>query len=487
MTRYCVVRNKTNIRFGFKRKRLRYRRFAPNPESAAGVPQGLSVGELMIGKAGKRLSARGRLLLFGTAAGLIMTASEPAAAGGFYLKEQSVRGIGRANSGEVADQGAASLWWNPASIAGVKEREATFGATGILPLGRAGDTGTLIDRPGSAPEPVGGQARMKDPIQRGIAPNNAFAMPLGDRVAVGLAVTAPFSFTSDYDASGWQRYSALRSRLLTLDFQPSVAVIATDWLSVGAAVNIEYSDAWLSNALPNLAPGSADGRLRLTGSGWDLGWSAGIQLRPGPRATIGIAYKSAIDHKLKGPVEISGLTGPLAARNVRAQTVARFTTPWQLIVGARIGVTEGLTLNAQATHFGWSKFDQLEVAAPLNSAIPENYRDTLSLAFGIDQVVNERLTVRAGVQLDPTPTRDSSRDPRVPDGNRVDLNVGASYRLSEHLSLDAAAGYIAVDSVPISRDERFYAGTAAQTDVLTDGRATAQRVLVFAMGGSFSF
>ena len=38
-------------------------------------------------------------------------------ASGFYLQEQSVRGTGRAYSGEVADQGPASLWWNPAAIA----------------------------------------------------------------------------------------------------------------------------------------------------------------------------------------------------------------------------------------------------------------------------------------------------------------------------------------------------------------------------------
>ena len=437
---------------------------------------------------GGRLGAKGRLLLFGTTAMLIVTALEaPAVAAGFYLQEQSVRGWGRANSGEVADQGAASLWWNPAAIAGATGPEAAFGATGILPRGRVSDSGTLIDRPGLAAAPVGGISQLSDPIQRGVAPSNAFALPLGERIAVGLAVTAPFSFTSDYDPSGWQRYSAIRSRLLTLDFQPSLAIAATDWLSVGAAVNIQYSDAWLSNALPNLAPGSPDGRLRLTGNGWDLGWSAGVQLRPSPRATIGLAYKSAVEHKLKGPVEISGLAGPLAGRNVQAQTVARFTTPWQLIVGARIGVTEGLTLNAQAVHFGWSKFDRIDLGAPLNGAIVQDYKDTWSVALGFDQVLGERLTLRAGIQIDPTPTRDASRDPRVPDGDRIDYNVGASYRLSGRLSLDAGAGFTDVENSPISRDERFYAGTAAQTDVLTDGRTTRQSVLVVALGGRLSF
>ncbi|HEX8624737.1 MAG TPA: outer membrane protein transport protein [Allosphingosinicella sp.] len=416
-----------------------------------------------------------------------MTAAGTAEAAGFYLQEQSVRGWGRANSGEVADQGAASLWWNPASIAGAKESEAIFGATGILPRGRVQDAGTLIDRPAVAPAPVGGPSLLRDPIVRGVAPHNAFALPLGDKVAVGLAVTAPFSFTSDYDPSGWQRYSAIRSRLLTLDFQPSVAVKATEWLSVGAALNIQYSDAWLSNALPNLAPGSADGRLRLTGSGWDWGWTAGVQLRPAERVSIGIAYKSAVKHKLEGPVEISGLAGPLAARNLQARTVARFTTPWQLTAGARLGLTKGLTLNAQAVHFGWSKFDRIEIEAPISNAIIQNYKDTWSLALGFDQAVGERLTLRAGIQLDPTPTRDSGRDPRVPDADRVDYNVGATWRMNGHISLDAAAGLTDLENGPISRDERFYAGTPAQTDIATDGRARGQSVLVFALGGRMSF
>jgi long-chain fatty acid transport protein len=202
---------------------------------------------------------------------------------------------------------------------------------------------------------------------------------------------------------------------------------------------------------------------------------------------LGIAYKSAVEHKLKGPVEISGLEGPLAARNLRAQTVARFTTPWQLTAGARLGVTKGLTLNAQAVHFGWSKFDRIEIAAPISNAIVQDYKDTWSVAVGADQEIGERLILRAGIQLDPTPTRDGGRDPRVPDGDRVDYNVGATFRMNGHMSIDAAAGLTDLRNSAISRDERFYAGTPAQTDILTDGRVHGQRVLVFALGGRMSF
>lgn len=427
------------------------------------------------------------MLLFGTAAAILLIPARPAAAAGFYLQEQSVRGWGRANSGEVADEGAASLWWNPAAIGGIDSSEASLGATAVLPSGALADRGTLIDRPVVPPAPVGGQAVMRDPIQKGIAPNMALALRLSDRLALGLNVASPFSFTTDYDPAGWQRYSAIRTRLVTLDLQPSVAWAPSRAVSLGAGLNVQYADAWLSNALPNLAPGSPDARLRLTGSGWDLGWSAGAQVRPAPGVTLGVAYKSSVEHRLRGPVDISGLLGPLAARNVRAPTVARFTTPWQLVMGGRFRVQERLTLNVQAVRFGWSEFDRIAIAAPLNNTIPENYKDTWSFAVGLDAQANERLTLRAGIQRDPTPTRDSTRDARVPDADRIDYNAGFSFRLNERFVLDGAAALTDPGSSPIARQERFYAGTGAQTDVLTAGRARDQKVFVLALGGRVRF
>jgi long-chain fatty acid transport protein len=435
------------------------------------------------GKGPRRICA---LSLFGTGAAILLIPAAPAQAAGFYLQQQSVRGWGRANSGEAADQGPSSLWWNPASIGGQEETEATFGATVFLPVGEVGDQGTQIDRPGVAPVAVGGPGVLDDPIQRGILPGNAIALRVSDRLAVGVVITSPFSFTSDYDPAGWQRYGAIRSRLTTFDVQPSVAFMATDWLSVGAALNVEYADAFLSNALPNLAPGSADGRVRIKGNGWDWGWSAGVQIRPSKRLTIGLAYKSEVEHKLNGTVEISGLVGPLAARNMAGPTTARFTTPWQLIGSVRAGVGKRLTLNAQAVRFGWSEFDQIALAAPLG-AINQGYKNSWSVAFGAEAAMGERMILRAGIQFDGTPTQDATRTPRVPDGDRVDYTVGATFRAGRNLTLDAAAAYTDFENVPITRDELFYAGTAAETQILVSGAATKQHALVFSMGGRMKF
>ncbi|ATY33884.1 OmpP1/FadL family transporter [Sphingomonas psychrotolerans] len=405
----------------------------------------------------------------------------------FYLPEQSARAAGRAFSGEVADTGAASLWWNPASIAGATEGEATISASLILPRGEVTDTGTLIRRPGGSFAPVGGDATTRNPINKGVLPSGAIAIPLGDRVAFGLAVTSPYSFTTDYPETSWARYSALKTQLRTIDIQPSLAVAVTDWLRVGAGVNVEYTDASLANALPNVSAALPDGKQELKGDGWDLGWSAGFQMH-NDAVTIGLSYKSAIKHNLKGDLEVSGLVGPLAGSNLTLSDItANFYTPAQVIVGGRFRLSDRFTLNGQAVHYQWSKFDAIRIGAPVNQAIPENYRDTWSLATGFDYAVSDKLTVRAGVQRTQTPTRDGERDARVPDSDRWNYGVGASYALTPKFTLDAGANYVDFEDATIDRVTAAYPGTAAQTPILTSGELHDARALVFSLGGRMRF
>ncbi|WEK42169.1 MAG: porin [Candidatus Sphingomonas colombiensis] len=401
----------------------------------------------------------------------------------FYLQEQSARGAGRAFSGEVADTGAASLWWNPAAIADSDRPEVTLSAAAILPRGEVVDRGTLIGRPAQPFAPVGGDAVSRNPINNGVLPSGAFVMPLGKGIAFGLAVTSPYSFTTDYSSNSWARYSADRTSLRTVDVQPSLAIALTDWLRVGGAVNVEYTDATLSNALPNVLATLPDGEQRLKGHGWNVGWSAGLQMH-NDFATVGIAYKSAIKHDLKGDLAISGLLGPLATSNTTLSDVrARFYTPAQIIVGGRFRATSALTLNAQAVRYTWSKFDAIQLGAPINLAIPENYRDSWSLAGGLDYAVSPKLTLRAGVQRAITPTQDGERDARVPDSDRWNYGVGASYNVSKRFSIDAGANYVDFANASIDRVTAAYVGTPAQTPILTDGELQKAHAFVLSLGG----
>lgn len=427
----------------------------------------------------------GRILLAGTASVMALGAAGAAHAQAFYLQEQSVRAQGRAFSGEAADTGVDSLWWNPASIGGLEGGQASVHASVILPRGKVVDDGTVIVRPGQAPAAVGGNGVAKNPIDNGILPSGSIAYGFG-KVAFGLTVTSPYSFTTNYDSDSWARYSADKTKLRTIDIQPSVAFQPMEGLYVGAALNVEHVDATLGNYLPNLSPLLADGHQQLKGSGWDVGWSVGAQYHNGP-ASIGVAYKSAVKHKLDGSLTVDGLLGPLASQNRTLDATAEFTTPWQAIMSARIKATKQLTVNGQVVAYGWSKFDAIDLGAPINQSLPENYKDGFSYAVGLDYDVSPKWTVRGGVQYGETPTSDGNRDARVPDSNRWNFSAGTTYNMTSKIAIDAAASYITFKDAPVDRITAAYAGTAVQTPILTNGSLQDAYAMVFSLGARVSF
>ena len=427
-----------------------------------------------------------RVLLAATASILAGAIASSAHAAAFYLQEQSVRGAGRAFSGEGADQGAASLWWNPAAIGGMTGGDAAISVSEIMPRGNVDNKGTLIVRPGQAPAPVGGDQRSHNPIDNGTLPSGAIAYAITPRLSFGFAVTSPFSFSTNYDATSWARYTADKTKLRTIDLQPSIAFAITPQFSIGGAVNVEHVTASLGNYLPNLSPALSDGHQNLKGKGWDIGWSAGGQFRSGPVA-IGLSYKSSIKHKLDGSVTTEGLLGPIAGQNGTIATTADFRTPWQGIASIRFRATDKLTLNGQVVRFGWNKFDDISLGAPLNVNIPENYGNTWSYAGGVDYAVTPAWTLRAGVQRDETPTRDTQRDARVPDSDRWNFAAGTSFAVTRGLTIDAAASYIKFKDSSIDRVTAAYAGSPVQTPIIVNGRLDNAHALVLALGARLAF
>lgn len=408
----------------------------------------------------------------------------------FYLQEQSARGAGRAYSGEGADTGPDSLWWNPASIGGMTGLAGTINASGILPRGKVVNVGSAIVRPGQAPAAISGNQNVSNPIANGLLPSGAIAYGLNDMIAFGLSINSPYSFSTNYGSTDWTRYSADKTYLRTADIAPSIALHFAPGISVGAALNVEYAFATLSNSLPNLSPLLPDGHQGLRGDGWNVGYSVGAQLHEGP-LSVGLSYKSSVKHKLDGSVTTAGLISvpgvPLAAQNGQVGTTATFRTPWQAIASARFAITPQITLNGQIVRYGWKKFDAIRLGAPLNTAIPEVYRNTWSFAGGVDYAILPAVTLRAGVQHDQSPTQDGLRDARVPDSDRWNFSGGGSVDVTKHLGVDAAISYIKFKDATIDRTTAAYAGTPIQTPILVNGRLEDAHALVLSVGARMAF
>jgi long-chain fatty acid transport protein len=413
-------------------------------------------------------------------AGLFLAAlGGPAMAAGFYLQEQSVKGLARAYSGEAADVGAESLWWNPAAIADVQGLEIYGGLNGVFSDTKVTDRGSTIRRPGQPAAAISGEHTANNPLEPGVVPNLDAAWRVNEHIALGLAVSAPFDFTTKYGGSSFARFQAQTSRLVDLDVQPTIAFHINRYVDLGAGVDAQYAQSTLSSSLPNLSPLAPDGDNRLHGDGWNFGWTAGAQLHPTERLSIGASYRSQIDHELTGGVSVSGLLGPLAGWNGPLRGKAKFTTPWIAVLGARYVLDDHWAFNGQLQRVGWSTFDAIRVGTSAGTTlIAQGYHDTTTEAVGVDYTVNPKLTLRAGVAYDPTPTPDTGRSTRVPDGDRVLITVGVTARPSARLELDAALAYIDLARSRIVGSAADYAGTPAATPIAYNALATGNAFIV---------
>lgn len=409
----------------------------------------------------------------------------PALAGSYYLQEQSVRAAGRAFSGEAADHGVGSLWWNPAAIAR-SGRELSLGLHAIKIDSEVRNAGAFVTYPGGIDAPVVNPRNTEvDPIESGLVPNFAFATPIGDRFAVGVAVAAPYNFTTKYEPGSFARYDALTSELRSGDASLTVAWRVNDWLDLGAGLNAQYVKAKLTSALPSVSPLLPDGSSSLEGDGWDFGWNVGAQAHKGSW-DFGLSYRSKIEHELDGDVAVV-LTGPLAPNSVSTRGTARFNTPWFASASVRYAVNDRLTLNAQVNRLGWSEFDAIRVEFPNGGdVIRQNYKDVTTGAIGLDYALSDKTTVRAGLGYDPTPTRDSLRTARIPDADRLLVSIGGSTEMTEGVTLDSGLTYIAFSDSTLHDDRAFFAGTPAAVTTHLRGEAEGSAV-VASIGARWAF
>ncbi|WP_312598200.1 outer membrane protein transport protein [Brevundimonas sp.] len=433
---------------------------------------------------------------------LLAGVAAPAMAGSFYVQEQSTRGQGRANAGVGADKGVQSLWWNPAAIAGTS-REVYTGMHGLIldsSVDNRGSTLTYnVPVAGvgvvSRTYPVNGDPHVHDVVESGIVPNFAISTPIGDRFNVGLAVQAPYNFTTKYLPDDFARYDALTSELRSANVSLVAAAKVTDWLDIGAGFDAQYAKATLSSALPNapipavLSPAyvvspSTDGRNQLEGDGWNYGWNAGAQMHFG-KLDLGLSYRSEIKHELDGTVNISGLTGVLAGANVSADGTAKFTTPWYATLSARYAVNDRLTLNAQVNQIGWSKFDAIRVNYGANGAstIVQDYDDVTTGAVGFDYKIDPTMTFRAGVGYDPTPTPDDHRTARIPDGDRWLYAAGLSKTMGS-MTFDGAVTYIDIDTAAINDTRDVYGNGLVISNLRGEAKGNG---VGFSLGATWNF
>lgn len=381
----------------------------------------------------------------------------PARGAGYGLKEHSVDAMAAVYAGAAATQTDASyLAYNPASLASVIDADFSVSAVQIFAGSRANYTLATT----SAGSSTGGSGKPSDFINNATVPAFGLRQRISEHWAVGLSITAPWGLRTNYPSNWAGRYYAQKSSLLTINATPIVSYQLSPGLAFGAGLQIEYAQGTLTsaidtgtlgvlNAIPGAIPGSQDSFARVTGKSWTVGYTAGVIDRIG-NVSLGISYRSSLQHDLRGPLTfklddagigatIRGLSGLFTD----TRQVTPLIMPDVIESGARVDFSDYWSgmLELDWTH--WSRFRELRVVADnpaqTDDVTTTRWKNAFFASAGAEYRASPFWTIRAGIGYDQSPTRDATREPRIPDADRIWLSAGFRYRMSDSFDVSVAA------------------------------------------------
>lgn len=427
-----------------------------------------------------------RLAICAGAAAAGMVLAHSAAAAGFAIQEHSAAQIGVSYAGAAAaGEDASAIADNPAAIARLTTPEVVVNGTFASPFLPFTDTGSALP----TGKPIGGGEDNGGSFA--LLPNFFWSSPLPYGLTVGFGLFPSFGLATNYQSNWVGRYGAQATELTSLDLAPTLAYRALPWLSLGISPVARYTKVKFTNAIdfgsigaslgiPGAVPGGQDGGAKLKVSDWSFGFNGGVLLEPTETTRIGLSYFYNDAGKATGSIQF----GRPAIGNVIAAASGAFTnTGASSVIGlpdhANIGVVQALSpdldVRAGVTWTQWSSFkeERIVFANPNQppSVMPENWRDTVTLALGTTYKVNPALVLRAGLSYDQTPIPDPMhRDARLPDASRYGAAIGAGYSLTPATNVDFAYEHLFGGAVGInnttSTGDRIIGTTRLSADIV---------------------
>lgn len=409
--------------------------------------------------------------------GIMLGLSSCSYASGFQLFEQNGAAVGDYDSGVAAEGNDASIaWYNPAGLVLLHHTQLVLAAVGI----DAGlqFEGNVQNYAKTVVPGLHGTTRTLNLLgsdEYGKAQGGGFigipamhlAVPLNDRFVAGLSVVVPFGLESNWPEDSVARYSATDTKIVDIDITPTLAMKITDKFSIGAGIDFQNVSATFDQVvgLGELKTFNTDTTSKNEASQWVTGWHGGVLYQFTPQTRVGLAYHSKVDIHATGTSTFQGPLMALATNGVSDEYKTHnlesdVTLPGFFTFSIFHQINDRWAVKASANYTEWHVFDNVPLynvagvqqvgsstnfePAILDVNVPQNFKNTLRLAAGLNFQQTERWMWRAGLGFDQDPTNNTDRNLRLPDGDIFAATVGARYQATKHVSFDASYQHLFV-------------------------------------------
>ena len=404
--------------------------------------------------------------------------STSAMAAGFHLREQSAAAQGNAYAGATAGaENGSYAYYNAAGLTRQKGLQVNLGATYIAPRATAKNVMSESGTRGADVENV---------VHAAVSPNGTVSYQLNDRAFAAIAANSPFGMITKYDRDWIGSDHGITSDLKSGTITPMFAYKATDKLSLGAGVQMQYVWAHLTSS-HTLAPEVRVNNVTTNGNDFDMGYQLGALYEFTDSTRVGVGYRSEINHKLKGKMKSSGSPSSEFNALTNQKISAKLTTPAMLSMGVYHDINEKWAVMAEYQRVFWSSFQNLTfVGDRLNKPegnidqVKENWRDTNFYSIGTSYMLDNQWKLRLGLAYDQSAVRYAHRTPRIPDSDRIWYSAGLGYQYNENLSFDMGYTYIKAHSARMNSAVTGNEGSHVSADY-------SNSVKVFAFSVNYAF
>lgn len=375
-------------------------------------------------------------LALGLAAALL--APQAAGAEGFAINEWSAEGVAMGGARMFAEDDAANVAYNPASITKVKGEAMKSSFTYLSPHGSY----KLYD--GSGTEIEAG----KNKVHAGWAVGSYYVKQINDKEWFGIGAFPRFAMVSEFERGSKASSNAFFSKLNGVSVTPTYAhKFDKKWsAAVGAEINyvgLELQKNAFYGGVTNV------GSVQIEGESYALGWNAAANYTFDDKNEIGVVYRSRITHSLEADAKayssIPGYSGKANAYGV-------VTLPDSWDIGYNHKFDKKTRVELKATRTNWSTYDALNVYfdKPIfgtSAALSDkNWESGWRYAIGVEHNLSDKYAVMAGFAYDQSSIPFDGGDFLVPTGDRRTYSIGARYN-DKKQTLAVALGWMDVGSL----------------------------------------
>lgn len=358
-------------------------------------------------------------LALGLAAALL--APQVAGAEGFAINEWSAEGVAMGGARMFAEDDAANVAYNPASITKVKGEAMKSSSTYLSPHGSY----KLYDRTG---------AEIKDEpthnkVHAGWAVGSYYVRQINDKEWFGIGAFPRFAMVSEFERGSKASSNAFFSKLNGVSVTPTYAHRFDKKWSAAVGAEINYVGLELQkNAYAT--PAMNVGSVQIEGESYALGWNAAANYTFDDKNEIGVVYRSRITHSLEADAKAYY---PMPQFNVKANAYGVVTLPDSWDIGYNHKFDKKTRLELKATRTNWSTYDALNVYfdQPVfgkpNALSDKNWENGWRYAIGLEHNLSDKYAVMAGFAFDESSIPYNGGDFIVPTGLRRTYSIGARY------------------------------------------------------------